>query len=143
MSRAIYVFGTGHALVTRCYNACFGLVDGDGALLLDAGGGNGILSALEAMGVPWVALRGLFLSHTHTDHILGGVWVIRAVGHAVCDESYRGGLPSLRPCRPYSGSAADLPERLVPQDIRPAGRRPHPPDPGGGRGAPRDASGGD
>ena len=43
--------------------------------------------------MPWTALRGLFLSHAHTDHILGGVWAVRAVGHAVLAGTYRGDFP--------------------------------------------------
>ena len=88
--RRLYVFGTGHAMVTKLYNTCFGLEDGGEFFLLDAGGGNGILTAMEAMSVPVEALRHLFLSHTHTDHILGGVWVVRAVGHAIRAGTYRG-----------------------------------------------------
>ena len=39
----LHVLGTGNAMVTRCYNTCFALQSDDGLLLVDAGGGNGIL----------------------------------------------------------------------------------------------------
>lgn len=35
-------------------------------------------------------VRGMFLTHTHTDHILGGIWVVRAVGHAILAGEYQG-----------------------------------------------------
>ena len=41
------LLGTGNALVTRCYNTCFLLSEGDDQLLVDGGGGNTILSQLE------------------------------------------------------------------------------------------------
>ena len=51
----ITMLGTGHATVTRCYNTCFVLEQtaGDGTcrLLVDAGGGNGILAQLEKAGI--------------------------------------------------------------------------------------------
>ena len=45
----LYVFGTGNATVTRCYNTCFAIRRGDEYFMTDAGGGNGILSILEQM----------------------------------------------------------------------------------------------
>lgn len=43
----LIVLGTGNATVTRCYNTCFALKQNNAVLLVDAGGGNGILSQLE------------------------------------------------------------------------------------------------
>ena len=43
----ITMLGTGNALATRCYNTCFTLHGENGVLLVDAGGGNGILTQLE------------------------------------------------------------------------------------------------
>ena len=88
--RQLYVFGTGHALVTRLYNSCFAVQENQRFLLLDAGGGNGILNAMEAMHVPCAALDSLFVTHSHTDHLLGAVWVIRLVGESIINGSYPG-----------------------------------------------------
>ena len=38
----LYVLGTGNAVVTRCYNTCFALRDGEQFFLVDTGGGNQI-----------------------------------------------------------------------------------------------------
>ena len=64
------MLGTGNALVTRCYNTCFTLHGEGGALLLvDAGGGNGILTQLERAGIPYDSIHDLFVTHAHTDHL--------------------------------------------------------------------------
>ena len=88
--RQLYVFGTGHALVTKLYNSCFAIREQNFFLILDAGGGNGILSAMDAMNVPCDAIRALFVTHTHTDHLLGSVWIIRRIGEAILAGAYSG-----------------------------------------------------
>ena len=45
------MLGTGNATVTRCYNTCFTIKTGKNILLVDAGGGNGILGQLEKAGI--------------------------------------------------------------------------------------------
>lgn len=57
----ITMLGTGNALVTRCYNTCFVIDNGQDLLLVDAGGGNGVLSQLER-GASVVATYTTFLS---------------------------------------------------------------------------------
>lgn len=75
----IVILGTGHATVTRCYNTCFVLQTDTTALLVDAGGGNGILQRLEQAGIAIKDLHHMYVTHAHTDHILGTIWVIRMV----------------------------------------------------------------
>lgn len=74
--------GTGSAFPTQSYNACTVLCDGGMQMLIDTGGGNSILRRLTDCGVEAATLRHLFITHTHTDHILGAVWVIRAIINA-------------------------------------------------------------
>lgn len=88
--RSLYVFGTGHALVTKRYNSSFAIREDESFFVLDTGGGNGILSAMEAMDVDYSQLRFMFISHSHTDHILGAIWIIRAIGQAINDGKYKG-----------------------------------------------------
>ena len=73
----LYVFGTGNAAVTRCYNTCFAVRDDDSFFMVDAGGGNGILRILNEMDVPLDAIHHIFVTHEHTDHILAS-WLIMA-----------------------------------------------------------------
>ena len=42
-----------------------------------AGGGNGILRQLRAAGIDYKKIRTMFVTHNHTDHVLGAIWVIR------------------------------------------------------------------
>lgn len=74
----ITMLGTGNALATSCYNTCFTLHDQSGEIqLVDAGGGNGILTQLERAQIDLRSIHNLFITHTHTDHLLGAVWVMR------------------------------------------------------------------
>ncbi len=73
----ITMLGTGNALATRCYNTCFTLHGEKGVLLVDAGGGNGILTQLEKAGIRREDISDLFVTHAHTDHLLGCIWMMR------------------------------------------------------------------
>lgn len=75
----IIMLGTGNATVTQCYNTCFLLETSTTRLLVDAGGGNGVLRQLQRAGVAIRDLHHLFVTHAHTDHVLGVIWVIRMV----------------------------------------------------------------
>lgn len=88
----LYVFGTGNAAVTKCYNTCFALKDGEEFFMTDAGGGNGILRILEDMEVPLNKIHHLFVTHEHNDHILGVVWMIRMIGTKMLKNAYSGNL---------------------------------------------------
>ncbi len=83
------MLGTGNATVTRCYNTCFVLQTPATLLLVDAGGGNGVLSQLAKAGIAIADIHHLFVTHAHTDHVLGVIWVIRMV--AQC-KGYEGQL---------------------------------------------------
>ena len=84
----LVVLGTGRAMVTKCYNTCFTLFDGQEHLLVDAGGGNGIMTQLEQAAIPYTSIKNAFLSHCHTDHVLGMVWMIRKVTTMMLSNKY-------------------------------------------------------
>lgn len=100
----LVVLGTGYALATRCYNTCFALENEDGVLLVDAGGGNGILRQMEDAGLGFERVHDFFITHAHPDHLNGAVWVLRKIMtmmnngqyegnlHIYCHESIRQGL---------------------------------------------------
>jgi ribonuclease Z len=88
----LIVLGTGNAAVTRCFNTCFALRRGSEYLLVDAGGGNGILTALEKQDISLKKIRHLFVTHAHSDHILGVPWVIRMIGTKINQGKYEGNL---------------------------------------------------
>lgn len=87
----IIFFGTGCAMVTKCYNTCFAIKLDDGEyFLVDAGGGNGILSQMEATNIDVSKIHNMFVTHAHTDHILGVVWVIRKIASMIAKGKYQG-----------------------------------------------------
>ena len=57
-------------------------------LLTDAGGGNGILVQLEHARIALSDIHDMFITHAHTDHILGAVWIIRMIIHKMKDGEY-------------------------------------------------------
>ena len=83
----ITMLGTGNATVSQIYNTCFLLQTSSTLMLVDAGGGNGILSQLKKVNVQISDIHHLFVTHAHTDHVLGVIWVIRMV--AQC-KGYKG-----------------------------------------------------
>ena len=89
--RKLTMLGTGNAMVTKCYNTCFYVTLDDGALFLtDAGGGNGILRQLELTGFDYQKCHHMFVTHGHTDHVLGVIWVMRKVADLMNKGKYEG-----------------------------------------------------
>lgn len=88
----IILLGTGNATVTKCYNTCFALKNEEEYFLVDTGGGNGILSQLEKANIPLNKIHHIFISHEHTDHILGIVWLIRMIATQMKKNKYDGEL---------------------------------------------------
>jgi ribonuclease Z len=86
----LYIFGTGNAAVTKCYNTCFAIKKEEEFFMTDAGGGNGILGILNDMNVDLSHIHHLFVSHEHTDHILGVVWMVRIIGAKMRANTYDG-----------------------------------------------------
>jgi len=86
----LVMLGTGAALVTKCYNTCFALKDDAGCVLVDAGGGNGIFGQMDAAGLDWKAMRHIIVTHKHTDHILGVLWMMRFICEAMSENAYEG-----------------------------------------------------
>jgi ribonuclease Z len=88
----LIVLGTGHALTTNCYNTCFALTHENEYILVDAGGGNGILGMLEKAKIPVANIHNAFVTHRHSDHILGILWIIRKIAMLIHTDQYEGNL---------------------------------------------------
>lgn len=86
------MLGTGSAFPTQSYHSCFLLQCGADTLLADGGGGMEILNRLNEAGTPPEMLHHMFVSHVHTDHIFGAVWVIRRIIQLSLENSYEGVL---------------------------------------------------
>lgn len=75
----LHFLGTGAGGVIDCYNTCFVIENNNEYFLVDGGGGNQILKQLRNVNIKLNDIHNVFITHNHTDHILGLVWVIRSV----------------------------------------------------------------
>lgn len=71
------MLGTGHAVVTECYNTCYIIRDGEQRLMVDTGGGIGLLRQLKRVGLSVRDIRDVFVTHCHLDHLTGMLWLLR------------------------------------------------------------------
>lgn len=90
MDTQLVMLGTGHAMVTKCYNTCFALKNNNEYLMVDAGGGNGIMAQLEKAEIPYTDIHHMIVTHGHTDHVLGVIWMIRKVATLMSNKKYTG-----------------------------------------------------
>lgn len=89
----IIVLGTGTASVTENFNTCFVLEDSKGEyLLVDTGGGNGILRQFKKANIDLNKIHNIFISHKHIDHLFGMLWIYRFVDLAMQKGKYEGNL---------------------------------------------------
>lgn len=87
--RDLIMFGTGSAMVTHCFNTCFALhLENDEYFMVDAGGGNGILQQMEKAKINSKTIHHMFVTHSHTDHVLGVIWVIRKIATLMNQGKY-------------------------------------------------------
>ncbi len=84
----LITLGTGNALATECYNTCFLIEDKQEYIMVDAGGGNGILSQMKKANVEFADVKHLIVTHAHSDHVLGVVWVIRKIATLMKKNQY-------------------------------------------------------
>jgi ribonuclease Z len=86
----LIMLGTGSAMVTNCFNTCFAIHLSEEYFLVDAGGGNGILRQLEQTNISCKNIHHMFVTHSHTDHVLGVIWVIRKIATLMNQNKYQG-----------------------------------------------------
>lgn len=92
MEERLIILGTGNATVTKCFNTCFAIQKDQEYFLVDTGGGNGILAQLEKARIPIEQIHEIFISHEHTDHMLGLIWLIRVTASQMKKGNYEGNL---------------------------------------------------
>lgn len=89
----IIVLGTGTASVVENFNTCFMLEDKQGQyLMVDTGGGNGILKRLKEAKIEVNDIHHIFISHKHIDHFYGMLWIYRFVDLSMRSGGYEGDL---------------------------------------------------
>ena len=92
MAEQLTALGTGFAIASKCYTTCFTISDGNEHFMIDTGGGNGVLTNLEKLDISYNQVHHIFLSHCHTDHIMGAVWMLRMIGQSMGKGIYEGNL---------------------------------------------------
>ncbi|MBQ3730860.1 MAG: MBL fold metallo-hydrolase [Muribaculaceae bacterium] len=88
----VTMLGTGNAMCVNCYNTCFYLKSPKGGMLVDGGGGNGILQQLIKAKIPFEHIRHMFVTHSHTDHIMGAIWMMRKISPMIFKGKHKGTL---------------------------------------------------
>lgn len=76
----IIMLGTGNGGTLDLYNTCFTIQNEDGNFLVDTGGSIEIIKRLNQVDIDYKNIRHIFISHTHTDHILGLFWLFKKIG---------------------------------------------------------------
>ncbi len=88
----VTMLGTGNAMCVNCYNTCFYLQTPKGGMLVDGGGGNGILQQLIKARIPFESIHHMFVTHSHTDHIMGAIWMMRKISPMIFKGKHKGPL---------------------------------------------------
>lgn len=58
--------------------------------MVDGGGGNTILHQIKYAGYDWMDMRHIFVTHKHTDHIMGIMWMVRMICQFMNHGEYKG-----------------------------------------------------
>ncbi len=88
----IIMLGTGHGFVYDLYNTCFIIDAGNEYFLIDTGGSSHIVRNIEKVGIDLNKIHNIFISHSHTDHILGLFWILKRLGSSFRSGKYEGKL---------------------------------------------------
>ena len=75
----IVMLGTGNGGTLDLFNTCFVIQNEKGDFLVDTGGGIDVIKRLKQVGIDYKSLRNIFISHSHTDHILGIFWLFKII----------------------------------------------------------------
>ncbi len=74
----ITMLGTGNGGTIELYNTCFTIQNEQGGVfLVDTGGSVEIFKRLKQTNINLEEIKNIFISHSHTDHILGLIWMFK------------------------------------------------------------------
>lgn len=89
---SIKMLGTGHGFTFDIYNTCFLLKNNNEFLLVDTGGSVEIVRRLKLSKIELRDIHQIFISHCHTDHILGLMWILKRMSKLFLNGTYEGKL---------------------------------------------------
>ncbi|MCX4365475.1 MAG: MBL fold metallo-hydrolase [Bacilli bacterium] len=72
--------GTGTGGTLDFFNTCFVISNDIGHFLVDTGGGCEVRRRLKMANINLQDIKDIFISHSHTDHILGLIWMYKKIG---------------------------------------------------------------
>lgn len=73
----VLMLGTGNGGTVDLYNTCFVIQGSRGNFLVDTGGSIEIIKRLKQVNIKLGDIKNIFISHSHTDHILGLIWMFK------------------------------------------------------------------
>ena len=79
----IIMLGTGNGITVDLYNTCFVIQNTDGNFLVDTGGSIELLKRLEQVDIDYKTIKNIFISHSHTDHVLGLLWYFKKISRLI------------------------------------------------------------
>ncbi len=77
--KKIIMLGTGNGGTLDLYNTCFVIQNEHNNFLVDTGGSIEIIKRLKQVNVDLYSVKDIFVSHSHTDHILGLIWLLKKI----------------------------------------------------------------
>lgn len=89
---SIKMLGTGNGFTFDLFNTCFLLENKNDFLLVDTGGSAEIVRRLKQCNIELTDIHNIFISHCHTDHILGLTWMLKRLFQAMLKGTYQGVL---------------------------------------------------
>ncbi|HAB67670.1 MAG TPA: MBL fold metallo-hydrolase, partial [Firmicutes bacterium] len=79
----IIMLGVGNGGPLELYNTCFVIQNEKGNFLVDTGGSIQIIKKLNEVNIDYKEIKNIFISHSHTDHILGLFWLFKKISRDV------------------------------------------------------------
>lgn len=83
MNTKITMLGTGNGGTLDLYNTCFVIQRENENFLVDTGGSIEIIKKLKQANVDYKKIKHIFISHSHTDHILGLFWIFKKISRLI------------------------------------------------------------
>lgn len=79
----LIMLGNGAGGTLDLYNTCFILQNDKGNFLVDTGGSVEVVRRIKKSGLELRDIKNIFISHSHTDHVLGLIWMFKKMGSKI------------------------------------------------------------
>lgn len=86
----ITMLGTGNGATLDLYHTCFTIQNEKGVFLIDTGGSIEVIKRLYDANIKLEEIKNIFISHSHTNHILGLIWMFKRMGVMIIHGEIKG-----------------------------------------------------